>query len=129
MDKQETVARLLEQYAGNTPQKLIALTYGNGINAIPEDLSGIRIRYARIGKGLSADLSDLLNADCGIIDIPFCDAEAKVTLKRFLNSIKGDKDYLVVTEATDLLGPELVQLLDGFRPRLIVTSNRLTKCA
>jgi hypothetical protein len=129
MEKQETLARLLEQYAGNTPQKIIALTYGNGINAIPENLSGIRLRYARIGKGLSADLSDLLKADCGIIDIPHCDGDAKATLKRFLHSIKDDKDYLIMTEATELLGSELVQLLDGFRPRLIVTSNRLNKCA
>lgn len=129
MDKLATVARLLEQYAGKTPQKVIALTYGNGINVIPEDLTGMTCRYARLGKGLTTDLSDLKTADCGIIDIPKCDDETKVALKEFLASIQPNQDYLIVTEATDVLGSELVAVLDGFRPRLIVTSNRLNQCA
>ncbi|WP_166255904.1 hypothetical protein [Marinobacter salicampi] len=129
MKKNTTVSRLLSQYVGNSQQKVVALMLGDGINAIPDDVASSKLRYARVGTGKDHDLTDLVDADCVIIDFFTTDSRAIAALKAFLYSIQDNKDYLIITEASDIFGSEIVELLESFRPRLIVTSDRMGKCA
>jgi hypothetical protein len=129
MEKHTTVSRLLNQYVGKSQQKVVALMFGDGINAIPDDVASSKLRYARVSAGKDQDLTDLVDADCVIIDFFTTDNQAKSALKEFLYSIQSNKDYLIITEATESFGSEIVELLESFRPRLIVTSNRMGKCA
>lgn len=130
MEKHDTVERLVSQYNATGGQKIIALTYGDGIDVIPEDVAYRRVRYARLGRaGRSEDLSDLLSADLAIIDLhEYCDSNMEA-LRTLLTRAQHDQDYLVITEATRKLPSDIVAILEGFRPRLIVTSARLERCA
>ena len=129
MEKQQSISNLISLYAGKSSCKTIAITYGNGINAIPDDVPGIRLRYVRLPQKSPVDLADLADADCAIIDILKMDSDTKNTLHKFLTGLRDNQDCLLITEATSVLDSELVQLMDQFRPRLIVTENRINKCA
>lgn len=129
MEKHETVPSLFEKYVNQTKRKVIAIMYGDGMRALPDDITGKVFRYARLGKSSNQDLSDLREADCAIVDMHCINQKNFQILKRFLKSIKHDPNYLIITEANSELGARMVSLLEEFRPRLIVTSNYISNCA
>lgn len=129
MEKYETVPGLFKQYISQTNRKIVAVMYGDGISALPDDITTRNFRYVRLGKNADQDLSDLAAVDCAIVDLHCVNQDTRLSLKGFLTSIKHDPNYLIITEANSELGVELVALLETFRPRLIVTSNPISNCA